>query len=753
MKRPLTSFILLLSVILASCGEKEPAKAKDAPKEERYENEFPVRCTKTSLNDSYNWAQGETLTVLDAASGEKAGFADIMNGAGKTSALFMIHTNLVEGEDVILVSGEKGIYTPVRQISPEGSELPDAAVFHSSAFPLSESMTEQSLVFNGTILTIEYDSIIVDSLSISAQGCLLAGKDSPSVMAIPSSSSAREAVVVVDQADLSGKTLLIKIHPSFSVFSIEGKDFSRERYGKMHIAGSPVTPADRSKPEFSYTSIEYKTSASATSYTTALSSKSITVDGMNWMPKMNVDVTDRWGGLNGVKPDSFVSANTAGFWRTGKYKGRWVMVDPDGNIALLHGVNGVAPDSQKEASSGRTQALFKARFASNSEWASFANQVVAGYGFNFYSSNPKRIRLTRDYISEAEQRILHDGTQGRKLSEVTICYLLRTFYWDYYSLFKVSPDTSVMSVFALMFDPDYLSYIDELAADAAALYKDDKDFIGYYTDNELGFRYSNSSTPAIYLKQWLNLPTTGSVPRANAYAKAYAENFMREKYGVEPVQSNITSSMEYAFLLDISEYYYRTASEALRRHDPNHLILGSRLHGAPKAQEAVTEACAKYCDIVSVNVYGVWEPNDSYFLTQYKTWRKTDKPCFVTEFYTRDGEGSFEGEPYRNTGEGGGWIVRGQASRGKYYQNFTRKLLSYDHCIGWQWFQFTDDYSEEYGWNDKGLISPGYEPYRELLEPMRQLHRNIYQISNYYNNPSGVVTEAPSGVQSVWWEM
>jgi hypothetical protein len=328
---------------------------------------------------------------------------------------------------------------------------------------------------------------------------------------------------------------------------------------------------------------------------------------------------------------------------------------------------------------------------------------------------------------------MHGHTQGKRLGEVDFCFLLRTFQREYEALTGNAYKMADASHFALMFDPEYLDYIDRLAADATALYKDDRDFIGYYLDNEIRFRIAGDTTPAINLKEWLHIPTDPDKPRAYKYARQYAEQFMRDR-GVEPVAENVTSDLDDAFLLAVSEYYYKTASEAVRRHDPNHLILGTRLHGRPLTLPQVHEACAKYCDVVSVNMYGMWEPQDSYFIKNYKSWIKYDKPCFVTEFYTRDLTKTFEGELYSGTGEGGGWYVEGDQARGLHYQNFTRKLISYDHCIGWQWFQFTDDYSPSNGWNNKGLVSPDYKPYTTILELMRQLHWNIYRIMEYYQS-------------------
>src|SRR5260370_34942947 len=55
-----------------------------------------------------------------------------------------------------------------------------------------------------------------------------------------------------------------------------------------------------------------------------------------------------------------------------------------------------------------------------------------------------------------------------------------------------------------------------------------------------------------------------------------------------------------AFTQQFAEAYFRTVAEALRRHDPDHLYLGSRF--AWQTREAV-EACARWCDVVSFNRY------------------------------------------------------------------------------------------------------------------------------------------------------
>lgn len=712
-----------------------------------YNNEFPVRCLIPAGVD-YTWDKSDRLALVEASTGKSAGYAEIMNGAGQTNALFIVHTDLEEGTEVKLYFGNDAGKVAARQSCSADDLLPSATVFETEEFALSTRPADMQMTVPYAFIKFTAENVSLDSLHIAASGSESLCHDSKHVALIPDKTAPNTLWAVVRPIDLSEGTISVTFWPGAHNTALNGKKIEAGKTYSIGLVPSAITPGDKTKPVFTYGSFEYKKKGTDASFSKV--TQNLGVDGMNWLPKLNVDTHDRYGGYDGVKPTQICSSNPEGFWRTGKYNGRWVMVNPDGNVTILHGVNGVAPDPMKGQTGGRTQALYKQHFSSTEEWSRYANSLLTEYGFNFYSLNPQRIRTTRNFVSESDSKVMHGHTPGKQLGEVAFCFLLRTFQWDYYSLTGKSFNMDEASHFVLMFDPDYLSYIDELAKDCAALYKDDKDFIGYYLDNEIRFRIAGNTSPAIKLKDWLTVPTDASKPRAYKYAKEYAEKFMRDR-GVEPVVENITTALENAFLLDVSEYYYRTASEAMRRHDPNHLILGTRLHGMPLTLQQVHEACAKYCDVISVNMYGMWEPQDSYFNTNYKSWIKYDKPCFVTEFYTRDLEKTFEGELYSGNGEGGGWYVKGDVVRGMHYQNFVRKLISYNHCIGWQWFQFTDDYSETNGWNNKGLISPDYKPYVEILKLMRQVHWNIYQIMDYYHSPSGPKTEI-SSTQTAYWE-
>jgi len=777
-------YILSTVLFAISCNDKKNPEPV-TPEPEVFKNSFVL------MGDSFCswhelWQQEDNLSVWCTEEDTKAGVATLTDGAGTKSANWTLKTNTDAG-------------TKVRIFYPESASPQNRVLDGSSAFAWSDEVVlddawpvefsfHSPLVYIRLVASAapgtELSGATLGSVRFSAQGASLAGAfsiDYQKNAIIPANGAADwvevtpstpvvigqqdcEIGMVVFPADLTG--LKCEFLCSVTDTKGEARTVSAKLEGRKLEAGKTytirlqslggiITPGDRTKPEYSPVSIDYKVHATDAAFTKG---SQTTLDAMNWLDKYNTNPCDRWGGLPGVKPDQITSSNPESFWRTGKKNGRHVMVDPDGNIALLHGVNGVAPETIKEASSAMGQKEFKAKFGTDwLAWASWAGQVVADAGFNFFSINTKRASVYADKITADIENTLHNPIEDKQLSHVELAYLLRTFRNDYNtaSHSQRAFNDSELNVMALIFDPYYLDYIDGIAKRCGEISRGKKNFIGWFLDNELEFRVVNDTKPGVYLKDWLQLETGEGHCQAAQYAKEYAKKFMQDKYHVDPVPANVTQAMEDAFLLEVCRYYYRTASAAIRKYDPDHLVMGSRLHGRPRTTSQILKACAEYCDVVSMNIYAMWEPQDNYFVNNYSVWvSEWDKPFIVSEFYIRDLDATYEGKPYSKNGEGGGWYVRGQEDRGRFYQGYTRKLTSYSNCVGWEWFQMTDDYAESYnGWNNKGIVDPKYVPYEGIISYMRRHNWNIYQIMDYYfpGITQGASTEDIPG--AVWEDL
>ena len=302
-------------------------------------------------------------------------------------------------------------------------------------------------------------------------------------------------------------------------------------------------------------------------------------------------------------------------------------------------------------------------------------------------------------------------------------YLLRTFMWDMTANLGYAFEDGTYNRLVLAFEPTFQSYVENLAREKCALFAGDKHFVGYYLDNELPFvAYENAdAVKGIELKHFLALPDKYKG------ARDFAEAFMAQE-GIASAEA-VTEAHREKFRSAVADHYFKVTSEAVRKADLQHLILGSRLHDWSKYTQGIVEACARYCDVVSVNYYARWQPEPG-FMADLAAWCG-DKPFIVTEFYVKGADANYKGRAYSNT-DGGGWLVRTQKNRGEFYQNFCLRLLETRNCAGWMHFEYNDGYGGTADSN-KGLVSVEYTPYADYLNLARELHTNLYPLASYYD--------------------
>jgi hypothetical protein len=161
------------------------------------------------------------------------------------------------------------------------------------------------------------------------------------------------------------------------------------------------------------------------------------------------------------------------------------------------------------------------------------------------------------------------------------------------------------------------------------------------------------------------------------------------------------------------------------------MYLGSRLHGSTKNIESIIRAAGKFCDIVSINYYGLWTP-DKKMMKNWGDW--AGKPFMITEFYTKAMDSGLA-----NT-TGAGFTVHTQQDRGYAYQNFCLSLLQSPNCVGWHWFKYQDNDPTEKNVDpsnvdsNKGLLNSDYQWYTPMIKSMKQLNDNVYSLVDYFDN-------------------
>ena len=261
-----------------------------------------------------------------------------------------------------------------------------------------------------------------------------------------------------------------------------------------------------------------------------------------------------------------------------------------------------------------------------------------------------------------------------------------------------------------VFEPGFETHCREVCRERLSPLGEDPWLVGVFSDNEL-------PVPEDLLDRMRKRPgASGDAARL----------FLKER-------GEITDELRQEFIGQVFDAYFRITTTAIRQALPRHLCLGSRFHGRTLRVKEAWMAAGHWCDAVSVNYYGYWSPRREH-LENWNRW--SGKPCLVSEFYVKAVD---SGLP--NT-SGAGWLVKTQADRGAFYQNFALALLESKTCVGWHWFKYRDndptDRRAEASNRDsnKGIVNLRDEPYRPLLEAMRALNTRVFPLIEHFDAPA-----------------
>jgi len=368
-------------------------------------------------------------------------------------------------------------------------------------------------------------------------------------------------------------------------------------------------------------------------------------------------------------------AKATGFFRTEKTAGRWWLVDPEGCLFLSVGLCSVNNGTMGEAAMKRS-------FGDATTWAAATGKLLKSNGFNSlgcwstwraFRPTPQRMPYFPRWNFMATYKNRRSRTCGQR-----------------------GYPNQCMPVF----DPAFETFCDQHARQLAAT-RDDPWLVGHFSDNELPFRPDS-------LTNYLALPP--SDPGRQAAERWWRER--QERTGRKG--GKVRPDDQDAFLEHVARRYYTIVAAAIRKYDPNHLYVGSRVHGRT-IREPVFRG-SRSLDVVSVNYYHRWSAEPDR-LGNWVRW--SGRPFLVSEWYAQSVETP------KTAFSGAGFAVRTDRDRGLFYQNLTLGLLRSSGCVGWHWFKYGGDGA---GFH-KGIVSPTYQPHESLLAPMRQLNRAVYPLA------------------------
>ncbi len=384
------------------------------------------------------------------------------------------------------------------------------------------------------------------------------------------------------------------------------------------------------------------------------------------------------------------------FFHAAKMGGRWFLIDPDGGQFIGIGMSSVTTIRTPGAEAALLQ-----KFGSATNWAEQTVKSLRAAGFNMLGawSDDGAFRKVAQRMPYAKI-VSFMGAYGQKRGGT----VQQPGHMGY-------PEDCIF-----VFDPDFEKFCKENAKELAAT-KNDPWLIGYFSDNELPFKRDA-------LRKYLKLPATDAGYQA-------AMKLLKARHGANATTNEITATDENDFLGVVVARYFSIVSSAIKKVDPNHLYLGTRLYGSDKSTPEIFKMAGPFVDVLSVNYYNAWTPDTN----RMGMWgQESGRPFIVTEWYAKGVDSGLA-----NTG-GAGWLVKTQRERGLFYQNFTLGLLECPGCVGWFWFKYIDNDPDDTQVDpsnrdsNKGIVSNRYEPYTPLIEKMTELNRCAYGLADYFSS-------------------
>ena len=259
--------------------------------------------------------------------------------------------------------------------------------------------------------------------------------------------------------------------------------------------------------------------------------------------------------------------------------------------------------------------------------------------------------------------------------------------------------------------------------------RDEASVMGYFFDNELAWGAGGASATGMF-------DAVAKMPPENP-ARQALDAFLAERNlggGAALKGGEIPQETKVEFLRLAARRYFGTIAEAIRRHDPNHLLLGARFAGLGSAHRVVWEEAGMFCDILTFNSYPWADLGENVvYLSSRDDTRAADayalrhswagRPLMVTEwsFPTLD-----SGLPCAC---GAGQRFRTQAERARASELYARTLMALPFMVGFDYFMWVDEPARGISFkfpedSNYGLVNERGEPYREITEMFARVNRD-----------------------------
>jgi len=445
---------------------------------------------------------------------------------------------------------------------------------------------------------------------------------------------------------------------------------------------------------------------------------------------------DNWDKYGGWKDGPKLRAT--GYFRAEKFNGKWWLVDPDGYLFWSHGIdcvgdwNGVTPITDREY-------YFKnlpdkdspfAQFYGEGSWA--PHNYYEGKTYKTYSFGAAN--LYRKY-GESWREIFADITHKRLKS-----WGMNTIAnWSSEYIYSMRRTPYVVSIgfggkllegsegywgkFRDVFDESFSTELKKSMARQKGRSADDPWCIGYFVDNEISWGDEVSLAIATLVsppdqpakKIFIDdlKAKYGTIEKLNEVWETKYESWdamlqSRESPDRKKAYADLT-----AFYTKFAERYFKLCREAVKEVAPNNLYLGCRFAWA---NPLAVKASAKYCDVVSYNLY-------YRDVQDFRLPEGIDMPVIIGEFHF--------GALDRGMFHTGLQATENQEDRARAYKNYVSGALKNPIFVGSHWFQYSDQATTGRGDGENyqiGFLDVVDTPYIETINACREVGYNMYNL-------------------------
>ena len=410
---------------------------------------------------------------------------------------------------------------------------------------------------------------------------------------------------------------------------------------------------------------------------------------------------DVYGGLM----DESMKQKATGYFYTKKIGDRWWTIDPLGYPFYRTAVVTVSMGNSAQ------KARFLAKFGSSSGWAQVITDRFWELGFNSVGA-----WSTVDTLIKANDPV----------SQTSIIGLVGSYASSKGLNVSQSGSTDLVGNVLPVFDPEFITHVDTRVKNAVSKYASSPNIYGWMSDNELPDETN-------MLDNSLAFDVTNE---KYAYSYATAWTFMYMKLGKSTVSiTDVTDELRKEYRAMVYDKLFYEATKALDKYAPNHQFIGARFLAGCYKDEYVLRVAGHYCDVITLNYYGVWQPEPSVMANLQK-W--AGKPFVITEWYAK-GMDVWEADNRMTNKSGAGWTVRTQSDRGKFYQNYALQLLECKGCVGFDWFKFLDNDPDDLTTDlsnrnaNKGIYDNYGNEYTELTSCMKELNTQKYNLIKFFD--------------------